>query len=514
MIPIPTGFHYKTEPRGKQREVIESTWHEPRWAFLCRPGTGKTKLAIDTAAMLYMTGKISAMIVVTLNNVHRQWIEEGLPAHLTDAVPYTGGVYDSGMGKRASTALHKKLTTRDMGLRVLGITYEGLQTKAGREFAHALAVSHKSLLVVDESHRVSNIRSAGWKAVHALAALCPYRRLSTGTLFRQNPFSAYGQFELLGMALLGFASLSSFKSMYSDLLPPENGLVRKIARDFAAKTGRKITPQIQAKDENGQPRYKNLPHLRKRLEAYSSFLTLADVQGTEPEVRLSVRYVNPTPEQAAMYQSLQDVGVVELGDKLLTSELAITTGTRLSQIVGGFVPSDDDPNARPIPGGNPKLDALMEYLEELGSDEKVVIWCRFTAEIEAVMSILCHMYGVEAAVKYNGELGPREKAANKRYFMNEPRCRYFVGHIAAGGTGLDGLQAVASYMVFYSNGYSYTDRDQAVARLARVAGSLVVNVTDIQMAGTVDDDVVRCMQTAQDVHTQVLHKHVAPRRLV
>jgi hypothetical protein len=500
-------YAYKLQPLGKQLEVIENTWHEPRWALLCRPGTGKTKMSLDTAGMLYMAGEIGGLIILGLNGVHRQWVEEGIPTHLSDSIPWTGGVYDSGLGKRAADKLFKSLTTRDMGMRVLAITFEGLQTKQGKEFAHALAVSHRCLLVIDESHNIANTKGAGWRAALKLASMCPYRRIATGTLLRQDPFAAYGQFELLGRGLLGYTSLTSFKSMYAEMLPPTSGLVKHIADQFLQRTGKKINPQVIAKGADDKPLYKNLGHLRKRLLEHSSMITLEDVQGTEPTVLQSTRYVVPTAQQTALYRSLQEDGVAEHRGGVLTADTALVLGTRLSQVVGGFVPNDDDPQAHPCTEVNPKVNEILALAHELAG-EKLVVWCRYTAEIAAVVKALTGVYGLDAVVRYDGTISGPEKGASKRRFIDVPECRYFVGQVKAGGTGLDGLQAVASYMAFYSNDYSYLLREQAVARLARTSGKLVVNVIDIMMDGTVDNDVVRCMQTAQDVHIAVLKRHM------
>lgn len=93
-------------------------------------------------------------------------------------------------------------------------------------------------------------------------------------------------------------------------------------------------------------------------------------------------------------------------------------------------------------------------------------------------------------------------------FISDPTCKYFVGQQKAGGTGLDGLQAVCRYMIFYSNDYSYLDREQAVARAARTGGSPVVNTIDIMATGTIDADIVKCMQSAEDVHEAVLRRAI------
>lgn len=504
-------YKSKLPPLGKQLDVIDGAWHEPCWALLCRPGTGKTKMCLDQVAMQYMDDMIEALIIIAPNGVHRQWVEEGLRDHMGDMIPVIAAVYDSTQGIRARREIDAKLRSNSMGLKVLAISYEGLQTKAGFDFAYALVNSYRCAVVADESHRVSNTKSAGYKHVRKIMRLGKVRRIATGTLIKQNPFSAYGQFELMGDGLLGFGSLASFKSMYAEMLPADNGLVKHISKNLAEKMGKgffdkdgkpKFTPQIMAKGPDGRPKFRNLADLRKRLERYSSFLTLADLGGVEPTVLQSTRFVELSPEQKSMYYDLNQWGVSETEKGLLTAESTLALSMRLQQIIGGFSPTDDDPLATPVPGENPRIAALLEIIDELGPDVKVVVWCKFTAELRAVALALADLG--DPVAEYHGKLNDKEKRANKELFINEPACRFFVGQQKAGGTGLDGLQRVADYMIFYSNDYSALEREQAVARLARTKGSPVVNVIDMMAKGTVDEDVVRCMQTGLDVSEAIL----------
>lgn len=501
-------YVYKTTPKGKQLDVIESTWHYRLHALLCRPGTGKTKIGLDTAGLLYAAGQIDAVIVVSPNGVHRQWVEAGIPVHLPDQIPWTGGFYSSTETRvRAHRQLEAQLRTKDMALRVLSLSFDGLQTKRGEKLAKTLATAHRTLLLVDESHLgAANTKSASYRALNRLSPMCTYKRIMTGTLLRQNPFAAYGQFEILQHGMLGYATLSSFKSMYAEMLPPTHGLVMNLRKKFREKTGKDIAPQIIAKGVDDRPIYRNLPHLRRLLSQHASFLTLADVQGTEPEVRLLTRFVSLTAEQRRLTDDLETFGVTMHNDGLLTVDNALATSMRLSQIAGGFCPSDDDPHATPVSPVNPKLDDLVTCLDELG-DERCIIWCKFQAELLAVFAKLLALYGPDQVVMYSGMQTNTEKANAKRRFA-AGEVKYFVGQIRAGGTGLDGLQTHSSYMLFYSNDYSYTNREQAIARLARTGGSLLITVIDIMAEDSVDSDVVRCMQTAQDVHEKVLHRRL------
>jgi len=141
--------------------------------------------------------------------------------------------------------------------------------------------------------------------------------------------------------------------------------------------------------------------------------------------------------------------------------------------------------------------------------EKMVIWCRFSAEIDAVVDTLVDVCGAEAVTQYHGRMTGKEKDASKRRFIDDPACRFFVGQQKAGGTGLDGLQGVASYMVFYSNDYSALERLQAISRLARTDGANTVQVYDLMAQHTIDEDVVRCLRAAEDVSEVILRAAIA-----
>jgi hypothetical protein len=515
-------YRYKTEPRGKQREVIEGTWRERTWALLCRPGTGKSKLNLDTAGFNYWDDRIDCFVVIAPEGVDRQWIEEAVPTHLSDDVPRVTGNYRSRMGKMAFDKLWRDLTTvpKPRKLVVVSFSFDGIQTPRGKKLVNELLKKYRCMVTVDESHRASNSKSSVFRALKPVVRAARVKRIATGTLVRQNPFSAYGQFELMGEALLGFASLASFKSMYAEMLPADDRLVRRVQMGMARRDasgrvvelrrdrqGNPIVPAIIAKDDDGRPRYRNLSDLRQRLARTSSFLTLADVNGAEPVVNEVPRYVTLTDAQRAVYSDLVRWGVAQAPGGQLTAEGALALSIRLAQVVGGFVPSDDDPMAQAVGDTNPKLQELLELADEL-CGEKLVVWCKFSAEIDAVSRALEERYGEDSVVQYHGRMNAAAKDCSKKSFITHPKVRFFVGQQKAGGTGLDGLQAVAWYMVFYSNDYPYLERLQAISRLARTGGSGTVQVWDIVAEQTIDEDIVQTLRTAQDVSESVLTRAI------
>jgi SNF2 family DNA or RNA helicase len=506
-------YPFKTQPRGKQADVLRDTWNWPIAAFLCRPGTGKTKLGLDTAGMNFMAGRIDALFVISPDGVDRQWLTEGVPVHLSDAVPRICGNYRSQMGERAYKNLCKDMmqTHHDgkPALRILTMSFDGLQTPRGKRLARWMAGNARYLCIDDESHRTANKASAVHRALKPIMRAARVKRIATGTLVRQNPFSIWGQFDLMGDALLGFSSLASFKSMYAQMLPADDRLVLTLARNLnrRGKDGKLIAPNIIAKDEDDRPIYRNLADLRRRLAQYSVFLTLADVNGTEPVVNQNTRYVELSEVQRTMYNDLVKWGVAQAPGGQLTAEGSLALSIRLAQVAGGFSPSDDDPAAKPIGAVNPKVENLLELADELGGD-KLVIWCKFTAEIIAVVKALTDKYGAAAVTEYHGRMTSKEKDISKRRFIDDAGCRFFVGQQKAGGTGLDGLQGVGHYMAVFSNDYPYVERLQAISRLARTNGADVVQVWDIVAERTIDEDIANVLRSAQDVSESVLGKAI------
>ena len=90
-------------------------------------------------------------------------------------------------------------------------------------------------------------------------------------------------------------------------------------------------------------------------------------------------------EQRRVYTKLKQELLLEAEGEEVPVLLQLTRLLRLHQIAGGFTVTEDGTNV-PIPGTNPKLDALLDDIEVLPNTEQVIIWARFRAEIEAILT--------------------------------------------------------------------------------------------------------------------------------
>ena len=79
-------YKFKTKPYAHQLTALEKSWSKETYAYFMEMGTGKTKVLIDNAAMLYDKGKINGLLIVAPKGVVGTWYNQELPIHLPDHI--------------------------------------------------------------------------------------------------------------------------------------------------------------------------------------------------------------------------------------------------------------------------------------------------------------------------------------------------------------------------------------------------------------------------------------------
>ena len=149
---------YKTKPFDCQLKNLEATRGLPMHAWFWEMGTGKTKLAIDTAAHLYREREIDGLVVLAPNSVHFNWKTDELPTHLPDDVAERAltHVYQT---SRSGTTWHKdavRQCVRHDGLAVMLMSYNAVMTDAGRNALWSMLKKRRCLYVLDESAMIKS----------------------------------------------------------------------------------------------------------------------------------------------------------------------------------------------------------------------------------------------------------------------------------------------------------------------------------------------------------------------
>lgn len=460
-------FPFKTTPYKHQLEAFSLGRDAEAFAYFMEQGTGKTKVTLDNAGFLFQTRVIRGLFVVCPKSVKSTW-EEEIDIHLPDWVDREVLVWNSGKTKdenvRAMDQSGDKLAIFIMNIDVFS-------SGSGLGVAKTFLTLFPSMFVVDESSRIKTPSAKRTRACIALGKLAKYRRILTGTPVTQSPLDLFTQFKFLDENVLGFGSFYAFRNRYAIMGGWQNKQVL---------------------------RFVNMTELQDTIGPYSYRVTKDECLDLPDRVYRKL-VIQLSPEQRRVYNDLVENMSAEIeGTGSISAVLALTLLLRLQQVVGGFIPSSEDERGRgityrPIPGPNPKLEAFMEDIEDVGG--KVLVWARFRAELDMLARALREKYGAAQVGEFHGGIKEDERTRLRRAFQEpDNELRFLVLQIDTGGVGLTFTQADKAY--YFSNGFSLESRLQSEARNHR-SGSEIhqhVTYTDIIAQDTLDPKFLRVLR--------------------
>ena len=463
----------KTKPYAHQLACLERSWSEIAFAIFLEQGLGKTKIALDTAAALYRGGLVNGLFVVAPNGVHSNWARREIPAHLSDECGATVAEWSAKACRstRFESAWQKLLVCR--GLAVFCLNVEGLSSgAAGPAAAHARAFlsRRRSIMVVDESSRIKTPSSRRTKQVIALGRHAAYRRIMTGTPVTQTPFDLYSQFGFLDPSILGFTSFYSFRHQYGVF-------EKRVARGATGNLWR----------YENLARYVRLEDLRRRVEPHLYRRTKDECLDIPDKIYQRIP-VEMSAEQARLYRLMEEDGAIEIPDEgfEVLAPLQIVRLMRCQQILGGFSPTatvEGVTKVVPLSGPNPKLERLVELAVE-DYPGKTIVWARFRAEIDAIVTRFRREFGDGSVVEFHGGVNKDARVGAVDAFQDPKGPRFLVGQQASG----IGVTLTAAQQVFYySNSFSYEQRYQSEDRSHRIGLRHPVVYVDLEVAGTIDE---------------------------
>jgi SNF2 family DNA or RNA helicase len=484
------GFPYKAPPMEHQRRALKKAWKKKDFALFWEMGTGKTFTAINLAAGRYNQDKIDALLIICPTPIKLVWeseLENWCPVDYKVQVLVAGRESQ----KQAKIFAKEKLDA----LKVLVVGIEALSQGKAWEVAKEFAVLNTTMMVADESSRLKNHKANRTKRAITIADHCAYRMILTGTPITQGVEDLFGQFQFLNPGILGTNSFVIFRRRYC--------VTRKI------KIGEKIINgklrQITVPKITG---YIRLNDLFDRVRPYADVVKKEDVLDLPPKVYQRV-VVEPTDEQLYLIDELKESFEVEHGGEILMAETILERLTRFQQIIGGHFPfnlEDGGFDVKPIEGKNPKLDALLEILDEIGDDTKVIIWTRFKPESRLIKSSISTQFGEEAIASFTGDDDEDSRKDAVKRFMHG-NARFMISSPQLGGMGQ--TWTAATLVIYYSNSFSYEDRKQSEDRAHRKGQNESVTYIDIEANHHYDQIILKAIKTKQDVASMV-DKNLAP----
>ena len=469
-------YKFKTKPYGHQLDALEASWDKENFAYFMEMGTGKSKVLLDNAAILYDKGLINGLLLIAPKGVYKNWYDSEIPTHLPDHIAKKVVLWKTSDKSKKQQDILNTLFKSETDLHILIMNVEAFSSGNGTQFAKKFLSCHKSMIAIDESTTIKTPTSNRTKNILSLRKDCKYRRILTGSPVTKSPLDLFSQCQFLDPWLLDHQSYYTFRARYS--------ICKKI--------------QVNGRQVEIVVGYRNLAELSEKIKPFSRRILKEDCLDL-PSKSYVKHYVELTKEQKKVYQQMKKEAIAFLDGKMQSSATVMTQLMRLHQITCGHFTADDG-TIKDLPCS--RLAELMSILENV--EGKSIIWSHYTHDVRRIIAEIKKVYGDDAVVDYYGATDTDARSKNIKKFQTDPNCRFFVGTTHTGGYGI--TLTAASNMIYYSNGYDLEKRQQSEARIDRIGQTKPMTYVDIICEDTIDDRIVKSLRKKVDIASTILNE--------
>ena len=447
----------------------------PGFYFRIDMGGGKTMLMLALMDYFLDIGLVEKVLVLTRTDQGADNWEEQIQEWCPD-LPYI-------LLKGASVNKWQDFEDFERGLAIVSypglvhmccvkelIKHKGKKARQGlvpkRELVDRL-LKYLDAFIGDEITRAMNSESLTFRICNQISKAVKYHYGLAGRAFGRDPLVVWAQFMLTDRGETFGSTLGFFREVFFDA--KQNPWGGKYAKDYTFK--------------------KSMDADFGRIMNHRSIGY--DTEETDiilPPVVAARKYVDLPPSSMEYYRrTLEELkrsrgNVREVQNKFI----------RLRQISSGFIGFYDDDNGEKAQlefRENPKLDLLMDLVENIPEDRKFVICVCFTWS-GAKISQELRKLKMDHGWLYSGT---KNWPAMKKRFDNDPEFRGLIVQAQMASYELN-LQS-ANYPLIYESPLSVMDREQFERRCRRDGQKHTVFQYDLIMRNTVD-------QTILSYHTE------------
>jgi SNF2 family DNA or RNA helicase len=467
-------YKFKTKPYAHQLDALKASWDKENFAYFMEMGTGKSKVLLDNAAILYDKGLINGLLLIAPKGVYKNWYDQEIPTHLPEHISKKIVLWKTSDKSKKQQNILNSLFKAETDLHILIMNVEAFSSGNGTEFAQKFLSCHKTMIAIDESTTIKTPTSNRTKNILSLRPNSKYRRILTGSPVTKSPLDLFSQCLFLDPWLLDHQSYYTFRARYS--------ICKKI--------------QVNGRQVEIVVGYRNLGELSEKIKPFSKRILKEDCLDL-PSKSYVKHYVELTKEQKKVYEQMRKEAIAFLGDKMQSSATVMTQLMRLHQITCGHFTADDG-TIKDIPCS--RLTELMNILENV--EGKSIIWSHYTHDVRRIIKEIKKVYGDEAVVDYYGATDTDARSKNIKKFQTDPKCRFFVGTTHTGGYGI--TLTAGSNMIYFSNGYDLEKRQQSEARIDRIGQTKKMTYIDIMAEDTIDARIVKALRNKVNIANKIM----------
>jgi SNF2 family DNA or RNA helicase len=417
-------------------------------------GTGKTRTALELAIKRLNAGKVDCILWCCPVSV-KQTIADETDKHVN--------------GATWEMAQPQRIENPNAHVYIAGI--ESLSSSLSLNVRlMELVQAKRCFLVCDESSLIKNHMANRTLALWRLGERCEYKLILNGTPLSNNEQDLFSQWYFLDPRILGYNSYYSFAANHLEFDPDYPGRV------------------VAAHD---------VEYLTRKIAPYTYQVRKDECLDLPPKTYTS-RWCSMSSEQWGAYCVAKDKAFEEMYDNPSKPYLLYKLFTSLQRIVSGAHTAGKPVFENPM--DNPRVQTLIETVEDIPGDAKCIIWCKYTHEIKTLQEVL-KPYGNVAVI--HGGVAPKERDGEIRRFRED--ARFLVANKRVGAFGLN-LQH-CNYAIYYSNDFSWETRSQSEDRIHRAGQTSNCHIIDIICNNSIDVQIHRCLWRKENL-VDVFRKNI------
>jgi SNF2 family DNA or RNA helicase len=424
-------------------------------------GLGKTIIALKKIDLLIRLGIIENALVVCPLSVVETWVTE-IERHTT--LTYT----------RLKGSVRDKIRALKKDSQIFLISYDSIPGRKSTLgiLLKALFIKNFGFIVLDEVTYVKNYRALRTKAITILCDKISRSMALSGTPITNSPEQVITLYRIVdGGQTFGknfFAARNKFFENRGYAFP-----------DWRLRE--------ETKEEFKQRLFLNAIRVLK-----SEALDLPDKIFTE-------RYADMTAEQLSLYIPIAEelLHEIRLPAGKVKIQNALVKVAKLSQITNGFIYTD---NSTQVFTNNPKLQLLQEVINEIPQNKKIIVFAKWVQDIKSIKQYLLDNAIGHAAI--DGSTTHRENIIKE--FLNDEDKKILLAQITVGAYGLN--LAVASYVIYYSTGFSVNEWLQSQDRVHRIGQTEPCVYISLLCSNSIDAYIYQSLKEHTDLARSLLNE--------
>lgn len=442
---------FRTKPWRHQYEAFKFAYDKPAIMLALDMGCGKSKVAID----LISNKEYKKVLIACPKTVIPTWVEQfeehgyigRRPIPLTGSSENKAGQLQWAMMESEVAIIfnYESVISRTKTVNKAKIE---IPNPLGDKIMELAKAGRIDCVILDESHRIKGDTSKTSWFFKRLARHVKARMCLTGTPFHHSPLDIYGQYRFLDSKIYP-PFYRTFKHRYSLTDPGvKGGKLEIINKDDLMKKFYSIAFRVKATDVLDLPEE---IHEKRTFELGSA----TDI----------------------VYRAVEKKFRAVLADGEINVANALVWFLRLQQITAGFTKLDDDDVETEI--GEDKKKALSDTLHDIPKDEPVVVFSRFTHDIDAVKEVADKL-GFSCS-ELSGRVNEFEE------WKSSGGNKILACQIKSGKEGISMIRA--RYCIYFSHGLSMGDYQQSKKRLLRPGQTRSVVYIHLLASNTIDQRV-------------------------